>query len=400
MIFSRLKILPLIIALCFFTTASFSQSVNYRNFDYSGVVGNVGGAKWRPTAGSYDYVSPGLYFAFYGEPDPAAGCGNYVSNGATINNLYWPQLYQDTGISSGGVGAGFSPHSNIPDCIKKDRVGFTYAHYKNFTDSNSIKGLGLLSYTGPTPVDTSLGFFQPDVTNIQGNFASFINCSSAIGCSGANVPRPFSGTSSNFDLLRVAFVTMQGLSRLSLESPSTQQAKQQVVVSFRSLVPGQYGSVQYLLVTAVAGKNANLAPTVQFDPFQTGIPYFGGKLGSAGQTQVIRDSKNVALPVWTSWAEASTSTTWTGQKKFQSEISFSQFLNVLKLAASKKYGGDTSKVLSSDLIYYFGSNYNQPLNWVISQQGLAHEIFNENWTTKRALIGGNASELKVISLPY
>ena len=385
--------------------ASIGQTSNYRNFDYSGHVNRLGHVGWQVPIGFYDDKAPGLYLAFFGNADPAAGCPTEPSSAAlpVFNNIYWANLLSDTGISSGGPGTEFSPYSNHPSCVQKNRLGFTHAHFKNFTDGNSVRGLGLYSYTGPTPVDSSLAFFQTDQINIQGNFAMFRNCNGS-DCSGANVPRPFSGSSADFNLLRVAIVSYQGLARFSMESPQRQQVRQQIVINIEGLTQPanrRKPAIQYLLATAIAGKDATAAPEVRNDPAQANIPFIGGSLLSAGRSTTARDGAGNSYALWTSWGEPTKTAVWSGQKRFQAEISFTQFQNLLKLVAAKNFGrSNASQVTHAELVDLFGDNYKQPLNWVVSMQTLAHEVFNEDWRTKRAIVGGNATELKIISLPY
>lgn len=387
--------------------AAGAQTLNYRHFDYTGQVDRFGSANWRLPDGFYGNAAPGLYFAFYGKADPVAGCATDAAGGPlpVFNNIYWANLYLDTGISSGGTGTEFSPYSNHPECAQKDRLGFTHAHYKNFSDANSVKGLGLYSYTGPTPVDGSLSFFQVDNLKVQGNFAQFINCSLYnTPCSAPHVPRPFSGTSSDHNLLRVALVSYQGLVKFSMESPSTQQVRQQIVVNFESLTKAKdtdegYPGIQYLLSTAIAGLHADNEPAVNFDPAMGGMPYIGGRLGTAGQTATALNDE-VNYPLWTSWGESTKSSTWSGQKRFQAEISFTQFQNALKLAAAAYWKIPASQVTDSHIASRFGPQFKQPLNWVVSAQSVTHEVYNADWETKRAVVGGNVTELKVLSLPY
>src|SRR5207249_2269594 len=127
-----------------------------------------------------------------------------------------------------------------------------------------------------------------------------------------------------------------------MEDRGSQQIRQQTVVTFLNKACAALGNptatchMHILFMNAISGHNANRQyADMSFDPAQRGIPAIGGDLHSAGMTTSAQDGVPNEFPVWTSWGSATQCNVWAGQKWFQAEISWNQFLNMLKLATAK-----------------------------------------------------------------
>ena len=391
------------------------QSKSYRHFQYLGIVDSFLLANWEPN--DYWTTGNGLYIGFFGRPDVAAGCSSNMVDGPVTNNLFWTNLKNNTGISSGNFGSAFAPISNTSQCQNWNWQGFSHAHYKNFSDSVSPAGLGVYTHTGPKPGDASSAFFQPypstgdrhgSNANIQGTFASFTCGNDCANPWVTTVTNPFSGISSNPDLLRFAVIAEQGVVKIDGQSLSQQQIKQQTVVKIMSKQQSSNGiflGLQYLFLNAIKGINTpaslNHTQIVGGDPSQSGDMFVTGLIGSAGQTTGAYDGMGQYFPLWTSWATPTQYSVWSGQKKFQVEVSFNQFMSAIKLAVAQKLQkSNANAVTDQEIARFFGSNFRMPSNWVLAQAAIGQEVFNPIWNSSRAYIGGNMTQLQVLSLPF
>jgi hypothetical protein len=194
-----------------------------------------------------------------------------------------------------------------------------------------------------------------------------------------------------------------------MEDPASQQVRQQTEVTFlhqgcalRDKRPPGGCHVQFMFINAINGVNSSMPNAiVSADPAQGSLPVITGWLESKGVTTFAPDDAGNSFPVWTSWGSATLPAIWSGQTRSQAEISFNQFLNILKLAAAKKEGRpDANSITAVELNKWFGPNYNDRNQWILLQISLGQEVLNPVWTTKRAYVGGNATEISVFALPF
>lgn len=384
-----------------------AQTSNYRNFIYEGNVSFPRTFSWNVTT----TPSRGWYFAFGGSGQNAGCASNgVINNGPVLEATGLFDFVGDTGISAGPVGSNYTPVSNTPQCATQGRWGDTHAHFKNTSDSASPAGIGIYTLSGPqTWGSRPLAFFQPypageGNAHIVSNFAGF-NCGYQACQQGAADPNntfPFSGTSTDFNTLRLAVLSNQLLTRLALDAPNSQQARQQIAFTLKNTQSGS--EVQYLMFTAFKGvwtpSGLNSA-NVKQDPVQGGMSYSDGPIGGVGQSTNYHspaDGNNYAL--WTSWASPTEfSGPWFGQKSFQIEVSFNQFLTLLKLATANALGKAPSQVTEAEIVQRYGASYKVPSTWMLYGAAVAHEVSNPVWQNSTAVAGGGFTTLKVLSLP-
>ncbi|WP_431686793.1 hypothetical protein [Hahella sp. NBU794] len=375
-------------------------------FSYKGEVNQIGKVGWEPTE---EIEQEGFHISFFGAPDSAAGCPKTVRSGAVTSNIFWANLEEDTGLGLIDWDHQWSPMSDAK-CKMQGWQGYAHAHLKNVPGG----GIGLYTHTGPKPTDSSLAFFQPYTSagdrngvnaGVEGAFATFRNTPYMAD---SKLTRPFGGNSQDNDLTRVAIRTYQNLTKFVMEDPSSQQIRQQTVVTLlnkRCILESREKfkkcHMQILFMNAIAGQSAKQTYAQIFsDKAQGDIPAIYGDLGAPGQTTYAKDGVGNVFPVWTSWAAETQSQVWSGQKWFQGEVSFNQFLNMLKLAtANTKKIANANSITAGQLNEYFGPAYDDKEQWILLDAGFAQEIYNVN-LERRAYVGGNLTELSVIALPY
>jgi hypothetical protein len=376
---------------------AYAQVASTSYYEYSGPIDTIVQAAWNPSLN----MTTGWHVGFWGATDPAAGC-NYVTDGPVTNSVYW-DLVADTGISLGDPNEHFSPISNTSLCVNQNWLGFSHIHFKQVADTNGPAGVGIYTNSGPKPTDNSLAFFQPYYNGDQYGNNEYITsvsvghvCDASMGCPQGEVFYPFSAGGSDFDKLRVAIITDQGLVQFYMANPSQEQIRQQV--SFNFYNPVSNAQIQYEIQTAIQGVYSSTSTSnvgVAIDGSQGNMVYVGGVIGSAGQV-----STSNGYPLWTSWGASTQQAAWAGQQTFQIEISFNQFLNGLKLATATKLGTDPSNITSNDIASIFGQNYTDPNTWTIISDSFSQEVYNPNWASQRAYVGGNMTRLVKWSINF
>lgn len=381
-----------------------AQTINNRHFIYDGSITEPHRVKQNPDTPS----QRGWNFTFWGK-GYGAGCAGtgYVNNGAIKEASGLFDFLGDTGISQGAVGNNFTPSSNSQECNDKSKWGESHSHFNNANNGQSPAGIGIFTSTGPVIWDRSrLGFFQPPSTGIPNVQGHFIGYDCATSCmKGSADPKnvfPFSGTTTNFDKLTLVLSSNQTLRWLHLDDPTVQQTRQQMMFTVVSLSNG--APVQYLFANAFKGiySHSNLnSASVMEDPIQGGLSYVDGPLGANGQATNYIASNGQAYALWNSWGSPTEyNSSWLGSRNFQVEITFNQFLTVLRLATSHVLNKNPDLVTDAEIAQRFGENYRMPLNWVLSGVAVAHESYNPIWQTSSTVTGGGFSSLKVLSLPY
>ena len=329
--------------------------------------------------------------------------GNSFVNGPAENLIFW-DLISDTGLSGGYLNEHFTPTSNTSICENKNWLGFSHAHFKRYADKYGSAGIGVYTHSRPKPVGGGLAFFQPydqygdharSNQYIQGTFVSH-QCYKN-NCPSSEVFYHFGAGGNNFDKLRVAFISEQGLVKFHLENPSRQQVRQQITVNFHNAKDNT--QIAYSMINAINGVYSNLdtsgATHINADPSQNRLVYVAGVIGGTG----ISTAYN-GISLWTSWGESTAKSTWNGQKKFQVEISFNQFLNALKIATSKKTGKTINQVTETDIVKFYGSNYRNPKEWTISSFSFSHEIYNPDFMRSQSFVGGNLTRFTQVSINH
>jgi hypothetical protein len=138
-------------------------------------------------------------------------------------------------------------------------------------------------------------------------------------------------------------------------------------------------------------------PSVAADPSQGGNVAIGGGIPAYGQTIFYQDPYGQTVPLYTSWAEATQTAPWSSTKRFQIEIFFNQFQNILRAATAKLDNVPMNQAASCTK--YFGTTCGDPNAWQVLRTGASEEIYNQTYSVNRAYIGGYVSEHDVIALP-
>ena len=353
-------------------------------------------------------MNEGLHISFFGRPDPKAGCVEGTRNGPVYQGVFWLDTHEYTGVYPNS-NQQWGPMSS-DECKHQGWIGYSFAS----VDNQDSGGIGLYTHTGPKFTNSSSAFFQPYLgtgdnygvnPNIAGTFATFRNrtFSTPVG----EYTLPFSGNSSDNDTVRFALQTYQEVVKFHLEDESEQQIRQEFAVNLynpqcqASNKVEKTCQIQIVFINALKGKSSDSRYAhTYFDDAQGGIAIFYSKLDNGGKTRMIKDRAGNEYPAFRSWANETKSEAWSGPLRFQPEVSFNQFLNMLKVATSNALNkNDASLVTSSEIDSIFGPNYNDRMNWRVLDVGFGHEIRNPLWEASKAYIGGNVTQLSVIALP-
>jgi hypothetical protein len=398
------KIKLIILAFVFVGFAR-AETISVQQFSYTGgAVSSMQTPVWEPE--SNGAMVPGFHLAFYGAPDPFAGCQLLQQDGTTATNWPWADVLQDTGLAETSGDLKWWPISG-PNCAFANWQGYTHAHLNTQTTGG---GFGLYTHTGPKPTDNSGSFWQPypstgdrnstpdhPVNPYGQDTAGYFR----LNWWDTQIMKPFSSPGpANWDLLRFAFISQQHVEKFEHPDSANQQVRQKMELNL--LNPSCLGEktpnnedkkcqVQLLFYTAIAGIDAPEL-FIFADPAQGKIPSVSGRIPTAGVTQFYS-----GLPLYTSWFEPTQSTTWSSTKKFQVEISFNQFQNILKASTAKMDGVAISQ--AADCTKYFGSTCLDPNAWQLLEVGTHQEVYNSTFANSRAYVGGYVSELSVIALP-
>jgi len=118
----------------------------------------------------------------------------------------------------------------------------------------------------------------------------------------------------------------------------------------------------------------------------------------AGQSTIMNcPNFGCSNDVWTSWAAGTQHASWSGQKKFQIEISFEQLMKILSITTAQKL--QKSSPDQTDISKLYGQNYADSKNWILLDIGFSQEVYNED-LSNRVFIGGNMTRLSVLALPF
>lgn len=358
-------------------------TVSQSQFVYNGQHSNdhIGAKVWR--SNQIIQASGGLGVGLYGDPDPAApgSCPTTTNCGAA--NCWSSWIPSTSPLTQVGVSL---PTYYTPKCPNDNWQGFTY-----FGVSPNI-GFGMRTWTGLKPIDSSLAFFMPARQQPNKDIASvYTNIRSVPG-----VMKPWSATCSGAncdDKVRVALVSDHQVA--SLSAPSGRQVTQRVRAVFQQqdcvttstspcLVEINFG-------TLCAGINCSGITVQGGDPAQSGMPYVAGTVGGQGVTSL---APNNSLPIWTSWGSATQSAPFP-VTRFQIEISWNQFKNLLAATAQARLGSGSTQNIAT----MYGSQWGTKTNWVIVESGFGQEVYNANLSS-RAHVGGNVQFQRFVAIAH
>jgi|GEM_PF-2545057 len=358
-------------------------TVSQSSFLYNGQHSNdqIGAKVWR----SDQIINGGgsLTVGLYGVPDPAApgSCPTTTNCGAAS---CWSSSIPSTNpLTQVGVSI---PTYYTPKCPSANWQGFTY-----FGVSPST-GFGMRTWTGPKPIDSSPAFFMPYKQQPNKDIeAIYVGVRMIPG-----IMKPWSAPCSGVtcdDKVRVALISDHQVS--SLSAPSGRQATQRVRAVFLQqncvITSGSPCQVEVNFKTLCAGVSCSGITIQGADPAQGGIPYVAGAIGGPGVNSV---APNTSQPIWTSWGSATRSTLFP-VTRFQVEISWNQFKNLLAATAQARFGSGSAQNIAT----MYGSQWGTKTNWVLISSGFGQEVYNANLSAG-SYVGGNVQYQNFVAIAH
>lgn len=367
----------LFVFLSIFSHIALSWTVSDTEFLYLGADSNdsIGSKVWDKTSQTNTGM---LDVAVYGRPASNApgSCPTEINCSST--NCWNSWIPSVDALSQTGLTL---PTYYTPKCPNSNWMGFSY-----FGSSNS-NGFSMRTWTGKKPIDETASFWTPyqsapnkDISAIYATMKpSWIMRPWSASCTGSSCD----------DIVRVAIITDHEVS--SVSAPTGTQLQQTVRVVFvqnqcdiDSDTPCQLEvNVKTLCQGGSCGTKIQGS-----DPAQGGIPYIAGTInGASGYTYVTNNS---SIDVWRSWGSSTLSGTF-GKTKFQIEITWNQFKNILS-EISYQRGQALSEV--------FGQDWETKENWVLTAAGFGQEVSNPTPSNNRAYIGGNVQRLRIVAISH
>lgn len=219
---------------------------------------------------------------------------------------------------------------------------------------------------------------------------------------------PFTGNSADNNLRRMAIVSYQGSPQTDIRNNRTQiQQNMQV-----ELVNKQCGrregnrkcALNIVIPTRVEGLNQDAGKDMYYlnDGGSGGLPTLIGQLRGPGHPTIFKYCWSwmgdcVAMR---SWAAATTHWAFTSGVRFQAEISVNQFFRMLKYVTAQVLQLVQREPTHAQVTSVFGEGWDNVWNWGMAHARFGQEVYNEQFATSGANIGGNITELSVIALPY
>ena len=392
------------------TEPAHAETWGTKHFTYYGAANAVTYVGFNPRNTP---VPPGeqLNFQFYGSPDPAAGCpGTLVvpMQDGPVASVGFTSVQANTGLVSTNSAMTWAPTAG-PNCLYPYMQGWAHAHLEN---ANTVGGIGIYSHSGPKPSGSSQVFFQATPVSVtspvaySGIIVAF-NKATAL----ENLPKPFTGNSTDNNVRRVAVVTVQGVEKFGIDNPGS-QVRQQTEINLihkgcaaKAGVPDKMCEIQVQFMNAISGSNSSDPyAQVMFDGGQGGKVVFGGNYRSYSLPTMWANPQSGSHQVWTSWANPTQSGAFTGDMRFQAEITFNNLINMMCIAIAAKIGQPNATLITAaQAQHYFGgasTSYADPSEWVLKTAVISHEVVNVDQAASRAYIGGRLKSLEVLALPF
>jgi hypothetical protein len=221
----------------------------------------------------------------------------------------------------------------------------------------------------------------------------------------ANAVRPWRGADGKAVEARI--VARQSVGAMEVGAATagvTAQVKQQVMFTVinttcqqQRLASGAGCHVQYLFNTAAARAGITdweaFSPAQRahlwFDKDQGALPVLDGLVPAAGLAASESDSK---LSMYRS-AGATTQHSPFNDQPFDIRISFAEFLNAVRLVASRQLSVPVADLTDEQLARVWGPDWNNTAKWTLISTTFGQEIHNSEFETRRAWIGGGFSEI-------
>ncbi len=381
-----------------------AQTMSPDRWLYNGSVAAPTAASWDPVAGKDSLPNAvGTHAGFWGR---AANCANNRAAPHPVSHRMEPQVVRHTGLRQGAEGDLWAPAAQ-PGC--PTLASSSHVHVLNGvnTDATVNGGIGLYATSGAG--DGAGVFSGYDAAGQDGHgrnhHVEAVNFNFHVDPSQPNVTRPFAATSgllfrSRQQVVRDAVVLqdearqqVRQVSRVSLESPACRKAHPQFVQA-----PCQ---IQVVTINYIAGLNAWPPQSlVWLDPAQGAMPVASLYLGARGEPVIARTrpgGRDGGLRVGTSAGDSPTQAApWAGEREFGLKLSFDEFQNMLRMAASTRCcGGDPNRVRPEDIAAVFGDLYQSPREWIVLDVEFRDEIANQTEPPAPAAVGGHVSMIEI-----
>jgi hypothetical protein len=372
-------------------------------------------AAWNP----HDAAAinrPGLIVSFFGSA-PACALGQADGPVADLSPDQRRRTDALTGVvtppaSAGSSGGQWTPTAQSPACnaaLRDQRDDSLLV-----VNPDAVHGgAGLYTATGPD-ADGKRGFFGPfDAAGQNGRGAnanieaSFVT--QRFDWRAPNTLRPWSGTGADAALQISSTQSVRTMTLSPAESGGPVQVKQQLTLGLINpdcMRQGPHTSqpCQLKMLFTVALFRSGVSDWTQvpwfqgahmlFDAAQGGIPVLDSPIMGAGQATRLTGGG----PALFSSQGAPTQHSLFDDKRFDIRIEFSQFVNVMRLAAAGSAKRPAARVSDADVAALFGPRWSDPLAWTLLSVSVGQEVSNPQ-PAKSASIGGNFRSVELRAEP-
>lgn len=261
--------------------------------------------------------------------------------------------------------------------------------------TNERLGIGFYTHTGDSFSGSSPAFYQPWQTRptSEGLQAAYVNIPAHLN----GQMKPFSGDCSGTDCdERVQLRVWGKQSVQTADTPAGTQAQQKLAFVLENSADPSGEFVEYTPYTFCSGVFCSVSNNAHynFDPNQGGTAYVGGRLMGGGQPTIMTVGSESTV-VWESYNISTFSEPFDVQW-FHYQISWKNFKNTLRLFTTYAGSNGTN---DADVAALFGNGWDVRTNWQLRQARFGQEVYNPNWETTTAYVGGFTSWYQIDALP-
>jgi hypothetical protein len=372
-------------------------------------------AAWNP----HDAAAinrPGLIVSFFGSA-PACALGKADGPVADLSPSQRRRTDALTGVAAdtaraGSTGGQWTPTAQSPACDAKLRDERDDSLV--LINPDGVRGgAGLYTSTGPD-ADGKPGFFGPFDAAGQNGRGANVNIEASFVTQrfdwrAPNTLRPWGGTDAGAAL---QISSIQSVRTMTLEPPAGErplQVKQQLTLGVinpdcmaQGPRTGRPCQLKMLFTVALFRSGVNdwtrvgwfQGAHLLFDAAQGGIPVLDGPIMGAGQATTLTSGG----PALYSSLGAPTQHSLFDDKRFDIRIEFSQFVNVMKVAAAASAKRPAARVSDADVAQLFGPRWADPRAWTLLSISVGQEVSNPE-PSKSASIGGNFRHIELRAAP-
>jgi len=363
------------------STQAFAWTVSQNQFYYDGKASNdkITSKGWQVK--NTFKIGGGIDVILAGDPDKNApgNCPNKIN--CFTSNCWFSWIPHVNTSDQTGI---FLPKYATPKCPDSYWMGFSYF-------GASSEGFGMRTWTGKKPYDNGGSFWKVNSGQPNKHISAMYGTIYMAPWRTTHMKpwsAPCNGNGCD-DKVRVAIITNHEVKKTVMEDKRKMQLQQNMAVTFlQKECFRKYGNrkscqVQVDLTTLQVGVHSSGEIVIEkHDAAQGGIPWIAGSFKSAGVSSIIPETRQSA---WTSWGSATKKGSF-GNTRFQAEISWNQFKNIL------------NNVSGYNPVSLFGKGWTNKNNWILLSVSMGQEVYNS--TEKRAYIGGNVKKVHIISIAY